>query len=65
VKQQNGAIERRIQTIKNMERSMRAGAGVLDDYRFHAEALATAVLLTNIQSSSTLDDFFSLLHMHV
>src|SRR6267378_4677039 len=56
VKQQNGAIERRIQTIKNMERSMRAGAGVLDDYRFQAEALATAVLLTNIESSSTLDD---------
>ena len=56
VKQQNGAIERRIQTVKNMERSMRAGAGVLDDYRFQAEALATAVLLTNIQSSSTLDD---------
>ena len=56
VKQQNGAIERRVQTIKNMERTMRAGAGVLDDYRFQAEALATAVLLTNIQSSSTLDD---------
>ena len=54
VKQQNGAIERRIQTIKNMERSMRAGAGVLDDYRFQAESLATAVL-TNIQPSSTLD----------
>lgn len=35
---------------------MRAGAGVLDDYRFQAEALATAVLHTNIQSSSTLDD---------
>jgi len=25
---------------------MRAGAGVLDNYRFQAEALATAVLLT-------------------
>ena len=48
-----------------MERSMRAGAGVLDDYRFQAEALATAVLLTNIESSSTLDDLsphFSLFH---
>jgi transposase InsO family protein len=56
VKQQNGVIERRVQTLKNMERSMRAGAGVLDDYRFQAESLATAVLLTNIQPSSTLDD---------
>ena len=57
VKQQNGVIERRVQTLKNMERSMRAGAGVLDDYRFQAESLATAVLLTNIQPSSTLDDY--------
>ena len=56
VKQQNGAIERRIQTLKNMERTMRAGAGVLDDYRFQAESLATAVLLTNIQPSSMLGD---------
>jgi hypothetical protein len=56
VKQQNGAAERRVQTLKNMECSMRAGAGVLDDYRFQAEALATAVFLMNIESSSTLDD---------
>ena len=42
VKQQNGVIERRVQTLKNMERSMRAGAGVLDDYRFQAESLATS-----------------------
>jgi transposase InsO family protein len=54
VKQQNGAIERRVQPIKNMERSMRAGAGVLDDYRFQAESLASAVLLTNLHPS-TLD----------
>ena len=33
VKQQNGVMERRVQTLKNTERSMRAGAGVLDDYR--------------------------------
>ncbi|EED18957.1 hypothetical protein TSTA_126650 [Talaromyces stipitatus ATCC 10500] len=42
VKQQNGVLERRVQTIKNMERSMRAGAGVLDDYRLQAESLATS-----------------------
>jgi hypothetical protein len=47
VKQQNGAVERRIQTLKNMERFMRAGTDVQDDYHFQAEALATAVL-TNI-----------------
>jgi hypothetical protein len=37
-----------------MERSMRAGAGVLDDYRFQAESLACTVLLTNLHPS-TLD----------
>ncbi|EED17244.1 hypothetical protein TSTA_022980 [Talaromyces stipitatus ATCC 10500] len=42
VKQQNGVLERRVQTIKNMERSMRAGAGVLDDYQLQAESLATS-----------------------
>lgn len=56
VKQQNGVVERRVQTLKNMERSMRAGAGVLDDYRLQAEALATAILLTNLQPSSTLNN---------
>jgi transposase InsO family protein len=54
VKQQNGVLERRVQTIKNMERSMRAGAGVLDDYRLQAESLATSVFLSNILPSSTL-----------
>jgi hypothetical protein len=34
VKQQNGLVEQCIQTLKNMERSMRAGAGILDDYQF-------------------------------
>jgi len=56
VKQQNGVVERRIQTLKNMERSMRAGAGVLDDSRFQAEALATALFLTNLLPSVTLDN---------
>src|SRR4029077_20510253 len=56
VKQQNGVVERRIQTLKDMERSMRAGAGVLDDPRFQAEALATALFLTNLLPSVTLDN---------
>lgn len=64
VKQQNGVVERRIQTLKNMERSMRAGAGVLDDYRFQAEALASALLLTNILPSSTLDNCSPHLLLH-
>jgi transposase InsO family protein len=54
VKQQNGVLERRVQTIKNMERSMRAGAGVLDDYRLQAESLATSVFLSNLLPCSTL-----------
>jgi hypothetical protein len=37
VKQQNGVVERRIQTLKDMERSMQSGAGVLDDPQFQAE----------------------------
>ncbi|EED22593.1 conserved hypothetical protein [Talaromyces stipitatus ATCC 10500] len=56
VKQQNDVLERRVQTIKNIERSMRAGAGVLDDYRLQAESLATSVFLTNILPSTTLDN---------
>jgi transposase InsO family protein len=58
VKQQNGTIERRVQTLKNMERTMRAAAGVLDDHRFQAEALATAILQTN---TSALDDLSSVM----
>ncbi|EED20850.1 hypothetical protein TSTA_080830 [Talaromyces stipitatus ATCC 10500] len=50
----NSVLERQVQTIKNMERSMRAGAGVLDDYRLQAESLATSVFLTNILPSTTL-----------
>jgi hypothetical protein len=49
VKQQNGVVERRIQTLKDMERSMRAGA-------FQVEALATALFLTNLLPSVTLDN---------
>jgi hypothetical protein len=55
VKQQNGVVERRVQHLKDMERSMRAGAGILDDYRFQAEALATVVIITNLLPSKTLD----------
>jgi transposase InsO family protein len=55
VKQQNGLIERRIQTLKNMDRSMRAGAGVLDDYRFQAESLTAANHITNILPTPILD----------
>jgi reverse transcriptase-like protein len=64
VKQQNGVVERRVQTIKNMERSMRAGAGVLDDYRLQAESLAAAVLLTNILPSITLDNTSPYLNLY-
>ncbi|EED14736.1 hypothetical protein TSTA_042110 [Talaromyces stipitatus ATCC 10500] len=46
----NGVLERRVQTIKNMERSMRAGAGVLDDYRLQAESLATSSLALQMDS---------------
>jgi hypothetical protein len=35
---------------------MRAGAGVLDDPRFQAEALATALSLINLLPSVTLDN---------
>jgi transposase InsO family protein len=56
VKQQNGVVERRVQTIKDMEHSMRAGAGVLDDYRFQAESLAAANHIANILPSKSLDN---------
>jgi hypothetical protein len=36
--------------------SMRAGAGIVDDPRFQAEALATALFLTNLLPSVTLDN---------
>jgi hypothetical protein len=32
VKQQNGLVKQYIQTLKNMEHSIHAGAGILDDY---------------------------------
>jgi hypothetical protein len=56
VKQQNGLIKQRIQTLKNMEFSMRAGAGVLDDYQFQAESLAAANHTINLLLSNALDN---------
>jgi len=43
VKEQNGAIERRVQTLKNMERAMRAAAGVLDITVFRPKPLPQPV----------------------
>jgi hypothetical protein len=56
VKQQNGLVEQRIQTLKNMERSMRADASVLDDYQFQAESLAAANHTINLLPSNALDN---------
>jgi hypothetical protein len=55
VKQQNGLIKQYIQTLKNIERSMHTGAGILNDYCFQAESLTAMNHITNILPTLTLD----------
>jgi hypothetical protein len=47
-----------------MERAMRAGAGILDDYWFQAEALATAVIITNLLPSKMLENLSLFFCLH-